>query len=204
MTDPMDELLKKGLKGGPAKDIADDVPDDDELYRYVTDQMSADEKDRMLSVLRSNAQAQELVLELRRNLNDMQASGGEQVPGRLLDSAKKLPLAKKAVRCPYCGKSITPFKEPLQRQRWLNFLWASLGLFFFALSFLVRHYFMQCLGCSLFFGVKWIVASRSTKTQVLIYKALKDADHSEPNDCCGPGVRRTQRSVDLHSGDSRL
>jgi len=44
----------------------------------------------------------------------------------------------------------------------------------FALSFVLRRYFMQCLAVSVLCGVKAVVEMRALKTQVLIYKALSE------------------------------
>jgi hypothetical protein len=76
--------------------------------------------------------------------------------------------------CPHCGKPITPFKKPLAQQRILNGIWLVLAAVSFLLSFAFPGYFVQCVAASLLFGVKWAVDSKNTRTQILIYKALRE------------------------------
>lgn len=90
--------------------------------------------------------------------------------------AKDMFPKPEAVQCPYCRKPITPFKKSLKTQNLINFLWLALSVAAFAGSFIFRRYFFQCLALSLFFGIKWAIDLKATKTQILIYKALKDED----------------------------
>ena len=101
--------------------------------------------------------------------------GRERVPARALERAKSLIIGR--IACPHCGKGITPFKKPYLRQKFLNGLWLVFSCAMFGLSFVFPHYFMQFLALTALFGFKWIVDQRATKSQILIYKALKD-EHS--------------------------
>ena len=112
-------------------------------------------------------------------------------PPEWVQAAKNLFPKPAIIQCPYCRKPITPFKRPLKTQNLINLLWLALSAVSFLCSFVARGYFFQCLALALFFGVKWAVDQKSTKTQVLIYKALKDED---------PGIR----SRDLHNKVSHL
>ncbi len=113
----------------------------------------------------------------------------ENVPPRVLQRAKD--LMKGGVSCPHCGKAITPFKKPYSQQKLMNALWLVLASGMFALSFVFPHYFIQFSDLTVLFGVKWIFEQKSSKSQILIYKALKE-DESE---ACLKG---------LHKSPSRL
>lgn len=114
----------------------------------------------------------------------------EKVPPGALRKAKKL-LSEGGISCPHCGKPITPFKKPRSKQRLWNLLWLCLAIGTFSTSFVFRHYFFQWLVLALFFGFKWILEQRTSRTQVLIYKALREEE--------GAG-----RLKDLHKTSSQL
>ncbi|PIU40195.1 MAG: hypothetical protein COT00_02950 [Candidatus Omnitrophica bacterium CG07_land_8_20_14_0_80_50_8] len=97
-------------------------------------------------------------------------------PSEWIEEAKKLFSKSTGVQCPYCKKSITPFKKPLGAQKLYNICWLTLATISVIGSFLFYRYFFQFLAVALFFGIKWIVDQKSTTTQILIYKALKDEE----------------------------
>lgn len=103
----------------------------------------------------------------------------ENVPSELIAKVKGLFPGTGRLSCPHCGKSITPFKAPLAKQKMKNALWAFLALATFAGSFLAPKYFFQFLAAFLFFGFRWIMDRRSTKTQIFVYKILKDGEFAE-------------------------
>ena len=98
-------------------------------------------------------------------------------PEDAVNKAKRL-MASPSFNCPHCGKPITPFKKPIKRQAFLNILWLCLGVGAFLLSFVFPRYFFQYLVVALLFGIKWVIDQKSAKTQILIYKALKEEDSS--------------------------
>ncbi len=112
----------------------------------------------------------------------------ENVPGNLIAKAKALFPGAGQLSCPHCGKPITPFKTPLAGQKMKNSAWAVLALASFAGSFLAPRYFFQFLAGFLFFGIRWIVDQRSTKTQIFVYKTLQEetAHKSESRDLHHP------------------
>lgn len=117
----------------------------------------------------------------------------EVVPPELVAKAKKLfssPAQK--LSCPHCGKAITPFKSPLSRQRIKNVVWAFLALACFGGSFLAPKYFFQFLAAFIFFGFRWILDQRATKTQIFVYKSLREGEASE------------SKGRDLHQPSSHL
>ena len=112
----------------------------------------------------------------------------ENVPGDLVAKAKTLFPGTGRLSCPHCGKSITAFKTPLAKQKMKNAAWAAIALVSFAGSFLAPRYFFQFLAGFLFFGIRWIVDQRSTKTQIFVYKTLQEetAHKSESRDLHHP------------------
>ena len=124
------------------------------------------------------------------NLED---SEKERVPKELVDRVKKFKLGGgPAPLCPHCGKGITSFKKPLLTQRILSIVWFLGMAGSFAASFAMPRYFFQFVAAAVLFGVKWIVDQRSTKTQILIYKALQE---DSPQSSDGASRRMAGRSL---------
>ena len=145
------------------------------LVDYLSDKLDGLALERMLDFLKNDADAQALVSKARELMDNEGGWENENVPVALTDRAKGLMPAKNAGgACPHCGKAITPFKKPLRAQKWANLLWFFLALGAFALSFKFQHHFMQFLTVAALAGVKGIVEMRSTRTQIMIYKALSD------------------------------
>ena len=117
---------------------------------------------------------------------------GEKVPQELIRKVKNLMNATRRVSCPHCGKGITPFKKPIAKQFFWNIIWLSGAAAAFAFSFVFRRFFLQFLVAALLFGVKWIVDQKAARTQILIYKALKENQETLP------------KSRDLHQPESHL
>ncbi len=163
--------LSKGsrLKGDPAIE---------DFYEFVMGKLEGKALDDFLDYLKGNPEAQKMAAQARTLVLNERESEKETVPAGWTQQAKELVLKNSAVRCPYCMKPITPFKKPLKTQNLYNFLWLALSIIAFLISFATRRYFLQCLAVALFFGIKWAVDQKATKTQILIYKALKDDDLS--------------------------
>lgn len=104
----------------------------------------------------------------------------ENVPVDLVARAKALLPGTNRLSCPHCAKPITPFKTPLAGQKVKNAVWAILAIVCFAGSFVIPKYFFQFLVAFLFFGFRWIVDQKATKTQIFVYKTLSDREDSEP------------------------
>ena len=126
-------------------------------------------------------------------LGRFEASESVEVPEALQHRAKRLLPGRSDLSCPHCGKGITPFKKSLGSQKGMSVLWFALAVSAFALSFFVKPYFLQCVAVGILFGLKWVLAGRAARTQVLIYKALKE-DQSLPS----------RQPHDLHDSHSRL
>ncbi len=163
-----DKILKK--------DRLERVPSVDAFYRFICGKMEGDDLERMLGYLKDHPEAQDLVSSARADLLSNDSSAVKMPPSSWVEDAKNLFTGGSSVKCPHCGKSITPFKKPVQNQKMYNFLWITLSLLAFLSSFVFHRYFLQCLAVALFFGIKWIIDQRATKTQILIYKALKGED----------------------------
>lgn len=197
MTDRIDSDLKnylsgerKGLQEGDRQKTG--YPSTEELYLFITDQLDGAALDRMITHLKNHPADQALVSKARGLLSDEVTAEGQKVPYETIQRAKSLMGEKAKLTCPHCGKPITPFKKPAQKQLFWNTVWLSLGVIAFALSFVFRQYFLQFLALTLLFGVKWIVDQKAAKTQILIYKALKEEEHG------------ANHSRDLHRTSSRL
>jgi len=54
--------------------------------------------------------------------------------------------------------------------------WFFAGLFFFALSFIFRHYFLQFLAISVILGFKWVMEGESAKRVIMIFKGIQEKE----------------------------
>lgn len=150
------------------------VPSTEEFCRFLLDRLEGKDLDDFLDYLKAHPEAQKMITRARNMLNTVDQAERQKVPSGWKRQAKDLVLKQPNVRCPHCGKSITPFKKPIGRQNIYNILWLLAATVSFLASFYYRRYFYQCLALALFFGVKWIFDRKATRTQILIYKALKD------------------------------
>ncbi len=83
----------------------------------------------------------------------------ENIKARTLNRARSIPK-----RYPKDGSS----QGPLKRNKYL-----IIAGIFFALSFIVKVYFMQFLIAALIFGFKWVMNTASTKALIMIYDTWK-------------------------------
>ena len=54
--------------------------------------------------------------------------------------------------------------------------WFYLALFFFALSFIVRHYFLQFLAISVVLGFKWVMEGEGAKRVIMIFRGIQEKE----------------------------
>lgn len=54
--------------------------------------------------------------------------------------------------------------------------WLFSGLFFFALSFVFRHYFLQFLALSVILGFKWVMEGEGAKRVIMIFKGIQEKE----------------------------
>ena len=167
------------------------VPSTEDFYEFITDRLEGKELDNFLDYLRRSPEAQSLVAQARSLLLQENEAEKESVPAEWLKKAQGAVLKGSDIHCPHCGKTITPFKKPVTRQNFYNLLWLLTSIAAFLASFYFHRYFYQCLALALFAGIKWVFDRRATRTQILIYKALKD-EHDPV------------RSKDLHNHSSHL
>ena len=161
-------------------------PTTEDLYLFITDELEGEAYSKMIAHLRSHPEDQGLVAKAR----ELLAGGETAVPRKAIEKAKGLVSEKAKLNCPHCGKQITPFRKPLKKQFFWSAVWLILAATSFGLSFVYRARFIQLTALAVLFGVKWIVDQRATKTQILIYKAMKEGETSE--------------AKDLHHSSSRL
>ena len=150
------------------------VPSTEEFYWFLMDRLEGKALDDFLEYLKAHPEAQKMITQARSIVNAVDRAESEKVPSDWVRQAKDLVLKHPNVRCPHCGKSITPFKKPIGRQNIYNILWLLASGVSFLASFYYRLYFYQCLALALFFGVKWILDRRAMRTQILIYNALRE------------------------------
>ena len=155
-------------------DRLEHTPSVDDFYAFVTDKLEGEALENFLDYLKKNPEAQKITAQARTLILDEEGSEKEKLPAGLVRFAKDLKSKNNDIRCPHCLKPITPFKKPLKTQKLYNLMWLTFSAAGFLGSFIFRRYFFQCLAVALIFGIKWVMDQRSTKTQVLIYKALKE------------------------------
>jgi hypothetical protein len=191
--DAMDDSIKEFLKQNTPKirSLNPQEPTAEDYYLFLNDHLKGAALDRMLSHLRTSAEARALVQESRKMISNLSQSKTIKVPSAAVTRAKALSAKNVLLNCPHCGQGITPFKKPLSQQSWINGGWLLLSVAAFAASFAIPRYFYQCLAVMVLAGMKWIVLSRNTKTQILIYKALADNNQQ-------------RHSRDLHNPASHL
>jgi hypothetical protein len=54
--------------------------------------------------------------------------------------------------------------------------WLIAALFFFALSFVIRHYFLQFLAISVVLGFKWVMEGEGAKRVIMIFKGIQEKE----------------------------
>ncbi len=181
MTDPIEKeirefLARKRASEGLGKRPKPGYPSEQDFYLYLTDKLDGRGLDEMLDHLTKNPDDQAFTASLRTAFGRIPEAEGQNVPEELLQSVRRRLPRRDSVPCPHCRKPLTPFKKPLGRQKLLNAFWIGAGLAFFILSFAERGHFIQWSVLGALCLLKWIVDSKATKTQVLIYKALSETD----------------------------
>ena len=149
-------------------------PTETDFYLFLTDQLEGRDLEKMLNHLKTYPEDQLVVLTARRLFLQMSEAEKEAVPPGLLNRIRSGIPSKQSVDCPHCHRAITPFKKPLSRQKLLNLLWLAAGITLFSLSFFNRRFFIQWVVMGALCIAKWIVDQKTTKTQIMIYKALSE------------------------------
>ena len=54
--------------------------------------------------------------------------------------------------------------------------WLIAALFFLALSFVIRHYFLQFLAISIVLGFKWVMEGEGAKRVIMIFKGIQEKE----------------------------
>ena len=170
------DFLEKGKFVKTRTTLSAETPSAEDLCRFIRDELDSAELERMLSYLKTHPEDQALVTQARGLLSRLEEADSEEAPAAAVRRAQNLMGQTPALKCPHCGKPITPFKQPLKRQWLWNGLWLALAILSFALSFFIPRYFFQYLAVALLFGIKWIVDQRAQKTKILIYKALQQEE----------------------------
>ena len=149
-------------------------PSEEDFCRFLTGAAPAEEEARMLEHLKHHAEDEIFVAGTRGLLENLGESEKEAVPAELLRRASALAPKTAPLSCPHCRRAITPFKRPVAHQKVLNALWLLAGAGFFTNSFFMPRYFIQWTVLGALCAMKWIVDTKATKTQILVYKALSE------------------------------
>ncbi len=64
-------------------------------------------------------------------------------------------------------------KQPKKRP---ELKWLFMSLFFFVLSFIFRHYFLQFLAVSVILGFKWVMEGEAAKRVIMIFKGIQEKE----------------------------
>ncbi len=177
--DIIDNEIKKYIasdraSAGLGRRSIEAYPTAQDLYLFLTDQMAPEELARMIDHLKGHEDDQVFVASVRGLISRMSEAESQEVPLEVLAKAKLLVPGKGTASCPYCHKTITPFKKPLARQKLINALWLLGGAALFSLSFFDRMHFVQWTVFGALCILKWIMDQRITKTQIMVYKALSE------------------------------
>jgi hypothetical protein len=136
----------------------------------------------MLEYLKTEPEDMRLVAKARELVQQEKLASAVKMPAELVDSAKRLFRERHTAECPHCHKAITPFKKKFKHQWFLSALWFLLAAAGFGLSFVFPRYFVQCVALGTLAGLKWVLDQRAIRSQVLIYKALKDDESQRRSD----------------------
>ena len=164
-------------KNSPSADTQrrwDAFPTEKDFYLYLTDQLGETDEKRMLEHLKNNTEDRALVLKARELFFKASEAQSQVVPASSLEKVKALIPGRIQALCPHCHQAITPFKKPLSKQKAFNLLFLVLAGVFFGGSFLFPRFFIQWVALGTLCAIKWIVDQKSTKTQIMIYKALTE------------------------------
>ena len=160
-----------------------EAPSTEEYCQFLHEELEGEALKKILQYLRNNPAAQKMIAQARRLVSQEKEANMPWPPADWVKKAKDLMPKNMDISCPHCGKGITPFKKPAKKQNLFNWLWLALCVTAFSISFIYRHYFFQCLAAAVLFGIKAIIDLKSTKTQILIYKALKEEEgHTRSKD----------------------
>jgi hypothetical protein len=66
------------------------------------------------------------------------------------------------------------FATPKKKRPGLKWLFSA--IFFFVLSFIVRHYFLQFLAISIVLGFKWVMEGEGAKRVIMIFRGIQEKE----------------------------
>jgi anti-sigma factor RsiW len=174
MDDP-DNILKDALARG-RKVAAGPPPTDDEWLAFAEGRLSSERLEAFLAWLSAHPEDLERARAIRRALESSADDTALEAPRALVQRAKALRAARQpaSVACPHCRRPL-PFRAPLGRRKALDLVWLALATASFATSFFMPRYFVQWVALAVFFGFKWAIDRKATRTQIFVYKSLAGA-----------------------------
>lgn len=168
-----DKWIKEVLKPAASAVEAQEIATED-LVRYVEGRLTEEEERELLERLNADRPLQDLILSLREGAST--GAGQAQVPVDWTRRAQALAAAAPdGLECPHCHRQISAARGAvLKRRKWMTYAWLGGCLLSFAASFWVPRYFVQWTVLAALLGLKWILDVRAVRSQVLIYRALRE------------------------------
>lgn len=146
-----DDLKRHFAKRRPRAGRDADAVSPEDVLRFVSGEMPAEELERFLERLSQDPDARDAV----RIAREAAVVDPARIPSKLLERAKAL-------------------RPGVSARRRFVWAWLAAAAISFAGSFAFPRWFLQFLALALFFGIKWIVEERAARSQVLLFKALSE------------------------------
>ncbi|MCG3176139.1 MAG: hypothetical protein MOGMAGMI_01080 [Candidatus Omnitrophica bacterium] len=149
------------------------------LARFIEGKLTEEEERWVLSALASDRSLQDLILELRGGAGlPGFDEGAPEVPREWSLKAVGLGAGASGARglvCPHCHKAIeAPAAGALGKRRAAAWAWLGACVVCFVVSLAVPRYFVQWVALAVLCGIKWAIDARTVRSQVLIFKALRE------------------------------
>jgi len=74
------------------------------------------------------------------------------------------------------GAKLAKARFATPKKKRLGLKWLFSAIFFFALSFAFRHYFLQFLAISIVLGFKWVMEGEGAKRVIMIFKGIQEKE----------------------------
>ncbi|MDP2981539.1 MAG: anti-sigma factor, partial [Candidatus Omnitrophota bacterium] len=74
------------------------------------------------------------------------------------------------------GAKLAKARFAIPKKKRLFLKWLFSAIFFFALSFAFRHYFLQFLAISVVLGFKWVMEGEGAKRVIMIFRGIQEKE----------------------------
>lgn len=79
-------------------------------------------------------------------------------------------------KCPLILKEKIKARFGIRQKKRGNLKWLIATIFFFALSFVFKRYFLQFLAAAVILGFKWVMEGEGAKRVVMIFKGIQEKE----------------------------